>query len=82
MLTSCVHEGTVEAEGEKRLLKVPQKVLEEASDGMDIIHLTEHRNSFATEKLFLQLLHSALSTRKTVQSSLSKGKNIFLSELY
>lgn len=45
--TGCLHESTVETEGEKRLLEVPQEVLEEASDGVDIVHLAEYRDSFA-----------------------------------
>lgn len=71
--TGCVHERTVETEGEKRLLEVSQEVLEEAGDGIDIVHLAEHWNSFAAEKLLLQLLHCAIGTGQTVQSSL-RGK--------
>lgn len=72
--TCCVHEGTVELEGEQRLLQVPQEVLQEAGDGVDIVHLAEDGNSFATEKLLLQLLHCAISAGQAVQSSLRGNK--------
>lgn len=64
--TGCVHESSVEVEGKKRLLQVPQKILQEACDGVDIVHLAEHRNGFTAEKLLLQLLHCAISTRQPV----------------
>lgn len=73
-LTSCFHESTVEAEGEKRLLEVPQKVLEEAGDGVDVVHPAEYRNSFAAEELLLQFLHRAIGTGQTIQSSLGGKK--------
>ena len=73
--TCCVHEGTVEVEGEQRLLEVPQEVLQEAGDGVDIVHLAEDGNRFATEKLLLQLLHCAISAGQTVQSSLRGNKH-------
>lgn len=57
-------------EGEERVLEFAQEVLEEASDGVNIVHFAQHRNSFATEELLLQLLHCAISTGQSVQSSL------------
>lgn len=72
--TGCVHERLVEAEGEKRLLEAPQEVLEETSDGVDVVHLAEHGDSFAPQELFLQLLDGAIRTRQTVQSSLTKER--------
>lgn len=72
--TCCLHERPVEAEGEKRLLEAPQEVLEEASDGVDVIHLAEHGHAFAPQELFLQLLDGAIGTRQTVQSSLTREK--------
>lgn len=70
--TGCLHEGTVEAEGEKRLLHVSQEVLKEAGDSVDVVHFAEHGNGFAAEKLLLQLLHCAICPRQTVQTSLRK----------
>lgn len=72
--TGCLHEGPVEAEGEKRLLEAPQEVLEETGDGVDVVHLAEHGDSFAPQELFLQLLDGAIRTRQTVQSSLTKQR--------
>lgn len=64
----------VEAEREKRLLKVSQEVFEDSGDDVDIVHLAEHRNSLTAEKLLLQLLHLAISTRQTVQTRLRGGR--------
>lgn len=61
-------------ESQEGLLQVPQEVLEEAGDGVDIIYLAEHRNSFTAEELLFQLLHCAISAGQTVQTSL-KEKN-------
>lgn len=72
--TGCVHERLVEAEGEQRLLEAPQEVLEEAGDGMDVVHLAEHGDTFAPQELFLQLLDGAIRTRQTVQSGLTKER--------
>lgn len=74
MRTGCLHERPVEAEGEKRLLEAPQEVLEETSDGVDVVHLAEHGDSFAPQELFLQLLDGAIRARQTVQSSLTKQR--------
>lgn len=72
--TGSLHEGPVEAEGEKRLLEVPQEVLEEASDGVDVVHLAEHGNRFAPQELLLQLLDGAIGARQAVQPGLTKEK--------
>lgn len=63
----------VEAECQKRFFKVPQEVLEDSGDDVDIVHLAEHRDGLTAEKLLLQLLHLAISTRQTVQTGL-KGE--------
>lgn len=74
MRTGCVHERLVEAEGEQRLLEAPQEVLEEAGDGVDVVHLAEHGDTFAPQELLLQLLDGAIRTRQTVQSGLTKER--------
>lgn len=51
--TCCLHERTVEAEREERFLKVPQEVLQDAGDDMDIFHLAEQRNGLTPKKLLL-----------------------------
>lgn len=66
----------VEAERQKRFFKVPQEVLEDSGDDVDIVHLAEHRDGLTAEKLLLQLLHLTISTRQTVQTGL-KGENSF-----
>lgn len=63
----------VEAECQKRFFKVPQEVLEDSGDDVDIVHLAEHRDGLTAEKLLLQLLHLTISTRQTVQTGL-KGE--------
>lgn len=71
MRTCRLHERPVEAEGEQRLLEAPQEVLEEAGDGVDVVHLAEHRDTFTPQELFLQLLDGAIGSGETVQSSLT-----------
>lgn len=71
MRTCRLHEWPVEAEGEQGLLEAAQEVLEEASDGVDVVHLAEHRHTFTPQELFLQLLDGAIGPRQTVQSSLA-----------
>lgn len=50
----------VEAEGEEGLFEVPEEVLEEPSDAVDIIHLAEQRDSLPTQELLLQFLDRAV----------------------
>ena len=52
-LTSSLHEGLVEVEGEQRLREVPEEVLEDARDHVDVLHLTEGRESLASQQLLL-----------------------------
>lgn len=62
-LRTCrLHEGPVEAEGEQRLLEAAQEVLEEAGDGVDVVHLAEHGHALAPQELLLQLLDGAVGT--------------------
>lgn len=72
--TGCLHESTVQSEGEKRFLQVSQEVLHEASDDVDVIHFAEYGNCFAAKKLLLQLLHTAICTRQAVQTRLRRRK--------
>lgn len=71
-LTSSIHEGTVEAEGQQRFFEIPQEVLEETSDGMDIFHLAEQGNGLPTQELLFQVLDHSIRARHSVQTSLSK----------
>lgn len=79
--TCRLHERPVEAEGEKRLLEAPQEVLEQAGDGVDVVHLAEHGHTFAAQELLLQLPDGAIGTRQTVQSSLTEERTQPLSTL-
>lgn len=72
--TCRLHERPVEAEGEQRLLEAPQEVLEEAGDGVDVVHLAEHGHTFAPQELLLQLLDGAVGTGQAVQSSLTRRR--------
>ena len=57
-------------EGEQRLREVPEEVLEDARDHVDVLHLTEGRESLASQQLLLQLLHLPVRARETVQAHL------------
>ena len=69
-LTRSLHEGLVEVEGEQRLREVPEEVLEDARDHVDVLHLAERREGLASQQLLLQLLHLAVRAGETVQAHL------------
>lgn len=68
--TTGIYERLVQLEGNQRLFKFPQEVLEEAADCMDLVHLTEHERPFPEKVLLSQLLHQALTSRNAVNSPL------------
>ena len=54
----------------RRGSEVPEEVLEEASDAVDIFHLAEQRDSLPSQELLLQFLHCEVRTRQPIEAGL------------
>lgn len=70
-LTCRLHEGTVKPAGEQWLLQLPQEVLEQAGDRMNILHPAQRGSAVAPAcKPLLQVLHHTVRARDSVEASL------------
>lgn len=74
ILTSCFHEGLVEAEGEQRLWKVPEEIFEDACDDINVLYFVKLRERLSSQQFLLQLFHHALLARDSVQANLGRGQ--------
>ena len=70
--TTGLHEGSMQPEGDERLLQFPQEVLEKSTDNVDLIHSTEHERPFPINVSLPQRLHHTLTPRNTVDAFLKQ----------